>query len=71
MFSRVDYESSIGENPTRKPIDHDFFRKHIAGGSNPIIFNNLYPDLSEEERERMWTEKEKNTEDERLHLYGD
>ena len=46
-------------NPTRKPIDHDFFRKHIAGGSNPIIFNNLYPDLSEEERERMWTEKEK------------
>jgi HAD superfamily hydrolase (TIGR01509 family) len=47
------------KNPTRKPIDHDFFRKHIAGGSNPIIFNNLYPDLSEEERERMWTEKEK------------
>lgn len=46
-------------NPSRKPIDHDFFRKHIAGGSNPIIFNNLYPDLSEEERERMWTEKEK------------
>lgn len=47
------------KNPSRKPIDHDFFRKHIAGGSNPIIFNNLYPDLSEEERERMWTEKEK------------
>lgn len=47
------------KNPSQKPIDHDFFRKHIAGGSNPIIFNNLYPDLSEEERERMWTEKEK------------
>jgi HAD superfamily hydrolase (TIGR01509 family) len=47
------------KNPSKKPIDHDFFRKYIAGGSNPIIFNNLYPELSKEEHEQMWTEKEK------------
>ena len=58
-FQELIKEVPSVKNPTRKPIDHDFFRKHIAGGSNPIIFNNLYPDLSEEERERMWTEKEK------------
>ena len=47
------------KNPSNEPIDHDFFRKYIAGGSNPIIFKNLYPDLSEKEHEKMWTEKEK------------
>ena len=40
------------------PIDQAFFRQHISGRHNPLIFADLFPELPEETREALIEEKE-------------